>query len=897
MPYLSYLHFFASIVYLYLAIFIVYKNPKALINRVCSAILFCFCIWSFGVIFVHNPSVSRKTALLFENIGALGWTTFSSFFLWFTLALVGKKGLSRSKYFILSIFILPLIFLYKQWSGEIISDHILKPFGWIGRWQDTIWPPLFQCYYFIMIVICLFFLFDFIKKTEFDFKKRQTKILIVSTIIPFILGTLSNVVMRKVGIYNTPPIGDVFILIWAFGMAYAISKYKLLSITPTVAADKIFSTMTDLLILLNPQGNIVSANNATSDLSGYETEELTGGSIEVFFPDDDAKADTLKKIITGGNQKNLELFFITKKGKKIPVSINTSVIHGYGIVCIARDITLQKNYQESLKKDLDLLGERVQKHTRELSKANIELVQEIIDRKKTEEELKDSEEKLKILFEFAPDAYYINDFSGTFIDGNKKAEELIGYKKEELIGKNFLKLKLLPASQIPKAAKALAKNALGQPTGPDEFVLNRQDGSNVHVEISTYPIKIKNKNLIIGIARDITSRKRDEEEKTKLEEQLHQAQKMEAIGQLAGGIAHDFNNMLGAISGYAEMIKRKFAEDNPTLQKYVNRVLDAAVRSADLTSKLLAFARKGKYEIVVVDIHETIREVLNLLEHITGTRIKVYMNFNANPATIMGDNSQLQNAILNIVVNSLDAMPYGGELEFTTDIVNLDETFVNSRAYKIIPGNYLKLSIADKGTGMDDEIKRRVFEPFFTTKETGKGTGLGLSGTYGIIKNHDGYIEIESEKGKGTTFFIYLPFVEKPTNKINAIPEMLQKGSGKILIIDDEELIRDITRDIVSEFGYSAILCSNGKEAVEYYGTHYKEIDLVFLDIILPEISGLECFKQLKKINPAIKVIVSSGHTEHDEADRIIKEGALGFIRKPFDINSLYKMINKALGK
>ena len=826
MYFLSYIHFFCSIVYLFLAIFVLTKNSRALFNRVCSLTLFCFCIWSFGVTFVHNPSVSKGTAVLFENIGAIGWINFSSFFLWFSIIFIGKKRISRSKFFIISMFIIPLILLYKQWNHYLLYDHKLQSYGWVAPWSLSTWTYIFWSYYFITSLTGLYLIFDFSKKTGEEFKKRQAGIILGTGLIPLFLGTISNVIMRLLHIYNFPPIGDIFVLIWAFGIAYAISKYKLLSITPTIAADQIISTMKDFLILLNPRGKIVSVNKAVSDSLGYEDEELEGSSLEVLFTDN-AKPDIIQKITRKEKQKNLGLYLKTKKGRQIPVSLTTSEIPGYGIVCIARDITMQKEHEDSLMKDKNVLEARVEERTKELSIANEGLIQEILERKKTEDELKESEERLKILFEFAPDAYYMNDFAGTFIDGNKKAEELTGYQKKELIGKSFLKLKLLPASQIPKAAQALTKNALGHPTGPDQFVLNRKDGSKVHVEISTYPIKIKNKKVVLGIARDISQRKRDEEEKSNLEEQLFQAQKMEAIGQLAGGIAHDFNNMLGAISGYAEMIKRKFTKNNPTLEKYITRVLDAAVRSADLTSKLLAFARKGRYEIVAVNIHETIQEVINLLEHIIHGRIKINMHCNASPATVMGDTSQLQNAILNIAVNAFDAMPDGGVLTFTTSIFKLDEKFISTRPYKIIPGKYLRISIADTGSGMGKEIKARVFEPFFTTKELGKGTGLGLASTYGIIKNHDGYIDVESKKGEGTEFTLYLPSVDKPSKKTVTVSEKPTKGKGTILVIDDEELIREIIKDILDELGYTTITCNDGEQAIDYYKKHHKEIELV----------------------------------------------------------------------
>jgi len=895
MHFITYAHFFSSIIYLYLALYILVKNRYALINRVCAALLFCFCIWSIGVAFANNPFLSLKTARIAENIGAVGWTLFSSFFLWFATIFAGKKKFFKSFFFVSGIFMLPALLLYKQWTGAIIDDYMLMPYGWIGKWTPSVWTYLYWGYYTLMVLASLVIINNFRKATDSALEKKQSNVIILSGILSLILGTASNVVARLLHIYSLPPVGNIFILIWAFGMVYAISRYKLLVITPAIAAEEIVSTMQDILILLDQKGCIVSANKTAFEVLNYTSPELIGHQFKILLHEKPDTADILSKVLMGDSLKNIETLLVRKTGTTIPVTLTTSWKPGSGTVCIARDISLQKEAHESLMKDKEALEARVQERTKELSTANEELTQEIIERRKAEEELKSSEELFKILFEFAPDAYYINDLAGTFINGNKKAEELIGYKKSELIGSSFLKLNLLPLSQMPKAAQLMAKNALGYPTGPDEFVINRKDSSTINLEISTYPIKIANKNLVLGIARDVTQRKQDEEEKRRLEDQLRQAQKMEAIGQLAGGIAHDFNNMLGAISGYADMIKKKFAPENPTLDKYISRVLDAAVRSASLTSKLLAFARRGKYEVAALDMHEIIQSVINLLEHSIDKRISIVRAFTGHAAIIMGDSSQLQNMILNLAVNSIDAMPGGGTLTFGTGTTTIDAHFIRSRQYTIKPGPYVKISVSDTGVGMDDETKNRLFQPFFTTKDPGKGTGLGLASVYGTIKSHDGFIDVESQKEKGSTFTLFLPLTEKPQDTHREPVKKPSRGSGKILIVDDEALIRDIAREIVQEFGYASETCCDGEQAIAYYRDHYLEIDLVILDLIMPKINGHDCFSALKKINPDIKAIVSSGYAIDDEVNKILKEGASGFLKKPFEMNDLLNCIKKAL--
>jgi signal transduction histidine kinase/CheY-like chemotaxis protein len=405
--------------------------------------------------------------------------------------------------------------------------------------------------------------------------------------------------------------------------------------------------------------------------------------------------------------------------------------------------------------------------------------------------------------------------------------------------------------------------------------------------------------LAITINSMLIALENNAKEREQMQSQLMQAQKMQAIGLLAGGVAHDFNNMLGAVLGFAELIQMKFANDNPALKKYTDSILATARRMSDLASELLAFARKGKYDVVILDIHQVIDDVIQLLEHTLDKRITITKRLMADPACIMGDATQLHNALLNLAVNARDAMPDGGALTFATATAELDDAFIDAQTLKITPGTYLKLSVSDTGTGMDEQTRARIFEPFFTTKEIGRGTGIGLASVLGAVENHGGCITVGTTPGAGTIFSIYLPAVQ-PAHEDRAAPaENAEpvKGSGTILVIDDEEGIQAMAEEMLTELGYHVRICKDGKEGIAYYHQHWHEINLVIIDIIMPAIGGFACFKGLKEINPSVKAIVASGFSVDGEARRILKEGALGFIQKPYEMRRMSHVIRDAFMK
>ena len=377
-------------------------------------------------------------------------------------------------------------------------------------------------------------------------------------------------------------------------------------------------------------------------------------------------------------------------------------------------------------------------------------------------------------------------------------------------------------------------------------------------------------------------------------ENLRQAEKMEAMGHLTGGIVHDFNNMLSGIIGFADLIKRKYTKNDPTLERYTNMIFDTSDRAAELISKLLIFSRKGDIQVEPLNIQDLISNTIKLLEHSIEKNIKISHDFNADSFIVMGDYAQLQNVIINLSVNARDAMPDGGTLTFSSEIVFIDEKYTTSHPQRLTPGSYIMISVSDTGIGMDEQTKIKIFEPFFTTKAPGKGTGMGLATAYGTIKSHNGSIEVYSEAGKGTTFKIYLPLADEKDHRLKETQTLIIKGSGSVLLVDDEDVMRKVGTEMLIDLGYSVATCEDGQEGVDYYRENYKTIDFVILDIMMPNLDGYSCLRELRTINPTACVIIASGYSIDSLTKNLMNEGAKAFIQKPFDMIRLSKAIEKA---
>jgi CheY-like chemotaxis protein len=377
------------------------------------------------------------------------------------------------------------------------------------------------------------------------------------------------------------------------------------------------------------------------------------------------------------------------------------------------------------------------------------------------------------------------------------------------------------------------------------------------------------------------------------------SQKMEAIGSLAGGIAHDFNNLLTGILGYANLLKVKATPGSEVL-KAANVIQDAADRASQLTAQLLGFARKGKNLAVPVDINRIIEEVTGILERTMDPRIRIVKRFAPINVMVIGDPTQMQQLLMNMAVNARDAMPEGGVLTFSTSLARVNDLNTGSSAARLAAGSYAKIELSDTGTGIPAENIEKIFDPFFTTKEQGKGTGLGLAMVFGIVKNHGGHVEVESTVGAGTLFRIFLPLADdlgKAEETIPAVSAGGETGRGHVLLIDDQEVVREVCSAMLQALGYMVSTASDGREGVDHYRRCGRDIDLVIIDMIMPNMGGRDCLREIKALNPGVRAILSTGFSIDGAVQEIIDEGVSGFIQKPYRLEQLSHAVSMAMGR
>jgi PAS domain S-box-containing protein len=514
------------------------------------------------------------------------------------------------------------------------------------------------------------------------------------------------------------------------------------------------------------------------------------------------------------------------------------------------------------------------------------------------EELRSSEKKYRLLAENMRDVLLLIDldFKITYISPSVTC--VFGYSPEELSG---LGIDHLTTRQHSEHLVFFFSHYVRQEhpyyRALPEFEFQRKDGSCFFAEFSPSLI-LNDKGTpegIQGILRDLSETKKAEKEKNRLEEQLRQAEKMQVIGQLAGGIAHDFNNQLAGIMGFAECIKADHPEDSET-HATAKAITGIVTRAADLTGKLLAFARKGNYLSQAVDIHTIIGEVAGILARSINRSITIIQNLDAADRYTQGDPGQIQNALLNIALNGRDAMRDGGTLTFTTENIELDATFSTPYQQKTLPGRYLHISIADTGSGISPETRRHLFEPFFTTKEPGKGTGMGLAAVYGTVQSHNGILNVNSEIGTGTTFHIYLPLCTDAVSVQEPSPtQKITTGTGSMLVVDDEVHVGKMIKMVLARLGYTVETTTNGADALVLFRKYTDRYKGIVLDLILPGMSGKELFKAFREIRSDQPILICSGYSPDNEVQDLLKDDITYFLQKPFTISELSGQLDRLL--
>jgi len=535
----------------------------------------------------------------------------------------------------------------------------------------------------------------------------------------------------------------------------------------------------------------------------------------------------------------------------------------------------------------------------------------IVELQRTDEELKTAYQQLQDIVEFLPDATFIVDSEKRIIAWNRSMEEMTGFTKEAMTGKGdyeysipFYGIRRWALidfiddfnDEISKHYHLIEKK--GDMLLAEKYIENFRDNKGIHLWVTASPLFDRNGNRIGAIEsiRDITSFKLAEKEKASLELQLIQAQKMEAIGQLAGGIAHDFNNILTAIIGYGHLLQNKSREDQ-VAQRYVSQILVASEKASRLTRDLLTFSRKQIMNLSPINLNEVISSIGDMLSRLIGEDIELKIELQNEPIIVLVDMGQIQQVIMNLVTNARDAMPGGGTISIATYTHQPD--LEPARKHQATSGRYAVISVSDNGLGMDQLVSEKIFEPFFTTKETGKGTGLGLAIVYGIITQHNGFIEVQSSVGQGTTIRAHLPLANNPSGKEKGdIPACIpfdQGGSETILLAEDNANAREVFKDILEGAGYKVLCAVDGKDAVDVFKLHADRIRMVVLDVVMPKKNGSQVLGEIKAMRPDVRYLFLSGYVADIIHDKEELDTDLHFLPKPVPPNALLSKVRQIL--
>jgi len=613
-------------------------------------------------------------------------------------------------------------------------------------------------------------------------------------------------------------------------------------------------TLTDL------EGNITYVSKQTLELHGFENaEEMLGkNALELIEPEDHEKAMAyLKKTLEEGFVRNVEYRLLRKDGTRFFGELSAALIRdGYG-----------------------------------KPKAFIATVRDITDRKREEERIRESEEKYRTLVEqLLQGLVIIQDYR--IVYANTAMAEILGYTVEEILA---LSTEEIQASVHPDDRDLLWKRfeerIAGKPISPRyELRVIMKDGQSRWLEIYATRIEYHGRPAIQATFIDITERR-------VLEEQLRQVQKMEAVGTLAGGVAHDFNNLLIGITGYSDLLLSRLGEEDP-MRKDILEIKNAAKRATSLTKQLLAFGRRQMLQMRVIDLNDVVSNMDTMLRRLIGENIELVSILRPKLKPVKADPSQMELVIMNLVINARDAMPEGGKLTVKTENVTLDEESCRAIS-EARAGDFVCLTVSDTGIGMDMETLERIYEPFFSTKEMGRGTGLGLSTVYGSVKQHNGWITVNSKREKGTTFKIFLPVTSEKLDdgaeRDTSVTKLRGKGE-RILLVEDDERVRNFMAKVLSSNGYEVAEAENTEKGVEIFKREQGNFDVLFSDVILPGKTGLKLVDELLSLKPELKVILSSGYTEQQSQWKQIEERGFHFIQKPFTMIDILKTVREVIG-
>ena len=662
----------------------------------------------------------------------------------------------------------------------------------------------------------------------------------------------------------------------------------------------IFNNIQDVYYESSMNGTLIEISPSIEKISRYRREELIGKKVLPIYFDPGQRQDLIGELRTKGRINDHEVVLKDKDGRNRHCAMNSIMLYTrsgkpYRTIGSLRDISDRKKAEEQLLQYKNQLEALVRERTQELRKANDGLNGQIERRRETEKQLRASEEKYRTILDAIEEAYFEIDDRGRLAFVNDAACRIMGYDSPTLLNMHFRHFSVHAATrEIIQAFGGMVRS--GDALRTFTYPVVTRSGKHKILDLSAAPIMDASGAMagFRGLARDVTAKIIAQEEKEKLQNQLNHAQRMEAVGTLAGGIAHDFNNLLMGIMGNASLMGNKI-DDDSSLSSHLRAIEQCVESGATLTRQLLGYARGGKYQVTTVNLNETLKRTAEMFGR-TRKEIQIHTRCQEDLWPVDADQGQIDQVLMNLYLNAWQAMSQNMTLELGSANVMLDVTA--SAPYGLRPGRYVSISVRDYGKGIAPGIIKRIFEPFFTTKKMGRGTGLGLASAFGIIKNHDGIIDVKSQVGRGSTFTIYLPASAEISQNLPSSPAALpQGGSGTLLVVDDEVYILKALEGILNDLGYHVLTAANGHQAIDTFKQSVETIDGVLLDMVMPDMSGRQVLAALRTIRPDVRVILSSGYSLSGLGEDDPNKVADGFIQKPYRIERLAAVLRSVLNQ
>jgi PAS domain S-box-containing protein len=652
----------------------------------------------------------------------------------------------------------------------------------------------------------------------------------------------------------------------------------------------------DAMIVINSEGQIVLVNTQAEKLFGYKRDELLHQRLEMLVPHRFRKQhhghrdQYFSQPRVRPMESGVELVGMRKDGSEFPADITLSPIEmedGIVVVSSIRDITERKANEEIARQNAEMKI-KMAKENAELVAAKKEL-QIIAEREQAAEALRRSQARTRRLVESNIIGIATGDLNGKLIDVNDAFLKMLGFTRKEFLSGQMRWDTLTPPEYHQSDHLAVEKLTSTGMAPPWEKEFLRKDGTRVSVLIGVATLESESGEIeAISFVLDISDRKR-------LEQQLRQAQKMEAVGQLAGGIAHDFNNLLAVIIGYGEIIEERLDDSDP-LRTKAGQITAAGKRAAALTRQLLAFSRQQVLEPKILDLNTVVADTTRMLQRLIGEDVELVTIAGPALGRVKADRGQIEQVIMNLAVNGRDAMPQGGKLMISTANAVMDEVYVRQHP-GAVAGPYVLLTVSDTGCGMDQQTQAHIFEPFFTTKGPGKGTGLGLATVYGVVKQSGGYVSVYSEVGRGTSFKIYLPRTDEPQLSVSAnLATESERGWETILLVEDAQPVRELASELLESNGYKVLQAANGADAVRLAEKYQEPIQLLLSDVVMPGLDGRKLADQMVRTHPGIKVLYMSGFTDDAIVHHGVLDSGVALLEKPFTKASLLRKVREILG-